>query len=132
MKKELRLLVVDGESVYSEFLKEFSDIWNERFSLVLSHVESATEAIAQLGELRPNVILVDAHLDDVNSLDFVEQCAGGSATLVVTSEIHSSTIESSAIERGACAYIPKTEDPDEVEFILERLAAICDASVEYH
>ena len=132
MRRELRLLIVDDHSGYSEFLEEYSDIWNEQYEVILSHVESAAEAVEQLSELKPNVIMVDAHLPDMNSLEFVQQFSTVDSAIVVTSEKHSLSLEESAMCHGADAYIPKTQDPDEIEFLFSRLAQISSDPRELH
>lgn len=124
MRKELRLLIVDDQSNFSEFLELYSDIWNEHVEVVLTHVESAAKAVNEMGSLRPNVVMVDAHLSDMNSLELVQRIANGTSTVVLTSEQPSISLEESALFHGAQAYIPKTQDPDEVEFLFLRLAEL--------
>ncbi|MCB0328397.1 MAG: response regulator transcription factor [Bdellovibrionales bacterium] len=132
MKKEIHILLVDDQPGYCEFLEMSSDIWNEHFSVMLTHVKSAEEAVSELQSMTPNIIVVDAHLPDTNTLDFVERYSVGESPIVVTSEEHSLSLEESAIYHGAAAYIPKTNDPDEVEFFFARLAELSSAPREIH
>lgn len=121
-KKKVKLLVVDDHDHYCELLEQSADIWNDHYEIECAFVESAKEAFERIADFTPNVIMVDAFLSDMNYLDFLEQCREGGTPLVVTSTTQSPSIERSVVERGARAYIPKTDDPDEIELLFHQIA----------
>jgi len=117
----VRLLVVDEQESYCELIRKSADIGDMAFEVVCEHAASAAEAIRKIADWEPTVILVDAYLPDMNSLEFLEQCRGTSPLIVASEHISPST-EESVLSRGASAYIPKTQDPDELDIILQKIA----------
>jgi DNA-binding NarL/FixJ family response regulator len=121
-KKKVKLLVVDDHNSYCDLIEQSADIWNNDYEVECSFADCASDAFERIIDFTPNIIMVDAYLHDMNYLDFIDQCREGTASLVVTSSSQSPSIERSVIEHGARAYIAKTDDPDEIEDVLQQLA----------
>lgn len=132
MRKQIRLLIIDDSPGYSELLKDSSDIWNECYEVLVTHVASASEAVRQIADGDANVVLVDAHLSSSNSLEFVKEFSCSSLPIVVMSEGCSSELEETVKEWGAAGCIPKTADPDDVDIVFSRLAEISADTVQVH
>lgn len=122
--KKVRLLVVDECPNYVELLKHSAEIWNGNFQIEVRQVESGEEAISSIDDWDPTVILVDAFIPDMICHDFVEMLSTGVVPLIVTSDHSCEVTGESVLLRGASAYVPKTNDPDVVEQLLYRLAAL--------
>jgi len=132
MRKQIRLLIVDDSPGYSELLKDSSDIWNEYYEVLVTHVATASEAVHQIAAGGAHVVMVDAHLSCINTLEFVKEVSCSSLPIVVMSEGCSTELEVTVREWGAADYIAKTADPDEVENTLMRLAELSTDTLHVH
>jgi DNA-binding response OmpR family regulator len=110
MRKQIRLLIVDDSPGYSELLKDSSDIWNEYYEVLVTHVATASEAVHQIAAGGAHVVMVDAHLSCINTTE----------------------LDVTVREWGAADYIAKTADPDEVENTLMRLAELSTDTLHVH
>ena len=72
--KSVKLLVVDEQVTYCDLIKEHIDICSHQFDIVCECVNSGTEALEKIAEWEPSVILLDAHLQDVNSFAVLDAC----------------------------------------------------------
>ncbi|MCB0352954.1 MAG: response regulator [Bdellovibrionales bacterium] len=123
-RKKIRLLLVDEQDGYFELLRQSADIWNERFEFECQMVRSATEAIQKLSEFQPSVIICDTHLSDMSCVDFVAQLSTRKTPVVVASNENFPELREELIQSGALDCIAKTDDPDDVELLLEELAEV--------
>jgi len=122
--RSIRLLVVDEHRGYTDLVDEAASVWGELVDIQCEFVSSAVEALERLGSFKPNVIMVDAYISDMNCLDFLDLCRDGLAPLIITSQHPSSSLCESVLSHGASAFVPKTEDPDELEAVLEKIIRI--------
>lgn len=123
-RKEVKLLVVDENETYYAALCDSAEMWSDGFRIECRKADSATAALATISSWCPTVIMVDSHLADMNCLEFIEQLKEREAPLVVASEHLSEETRESVLKHGASAYVGKTEDPDEVEQLLTRIAKL--------
>ncbi len=123
-KKTVKLLVVDEQPGYCELIREHAEICSHQIDIICEYVTSGREAIEKIAEWKPSVILLDAHLQDINSFEVLESCREGRATVVVASDHCSRAIMDSARERGASGYVTKSENPEEIEALLVELATV--------
>lgn len=125
----VRVLIVDDHDNYPGLVCDSADIWNEHFAFECKKARSVQEAKDEVEEWLPRVILVDPFVPDLSLTEFADYCLGRSISLVVMSE-NSVDGLSELVERiGAVGYIPKSEDPDDVQFLLERIAEIADEAL---
>ena len=128
----MRLLIVDDHEHYRELIEHSIDMWNERYEFKCEFADNATEAMKRIIDFAPTIVLADAYIPDMNSMEFIAQCNSMAVPLVVTSDHISPELEDSAIARGARAYLPKSNDPDEIEYILEQIAYLADEQELVH
>lgn len=126
MKKQIKLLVVDDHTSYGELIARSADLWNEHYEFECEFVDSATAALEKIATSAPTIVLADAHIPDMNSMHFIDECSALAVPLVVTSDHLLASLEESVLSRGAKAYLPKTDDPDELEHIFEQIALIAE------
>jgi len=136
-RKKVRLLIIgDGnaaeEQGYYAHLKECADLSSHIYEITYNFTQSGVEALKLIGSWEPTVILVDAHLDDMNSFDIVTHSRSQSVPIIVASDYKSTEIEESALSLGAAAYVSKSDNPDDVELLLERIAEIADELATRH
>jgi DNA-binding response OmpR family regulator len=126
IQSTVRVLVVGGERhIFFEQLSEHAELCSHQWKIELDYVETGKEALGRLVSFSPSVIMLDAHLSDMNSMELLEELKEKVGPVIVTSESHSPTIESSARERGAIAYILVDEHAESYEGLFERLSVEC-------
>lgn len=130
-KKTIRLLVIgdDAESQINEYfvhLKDFTEMSTHLYDIDCNFIHTGEEAYKQIKDWLPNVILIDAHLADVNCFNILEHCVKEHLPVVLTSDYRLPEVEKSAENSGASAYIPKSDNPDDFEFLLSLIAEIAD------
>ncbi|MEZ4752704.1 MAG: response regulator [Bdellovibrionota bacterium] len=108
---------------YYDMLVEYVDMYSHEFKIECEHA-SGDEAHKKIGSFLPSIIILDAHLDTINYLEILKHCGEGIAPVVVMSTSQNKEIADSAMESGAHAFITKSDDPDDVEFVFTRLALL--------
>lgn len=121
---EVKLLVVDEHSQYCSLIREHAEMYGHALKLVCECVNSGREALEKISTWEPSVVLLDAHLPDINSFEVLDACRNGRATVVVSSDVCSRDIENSARAHGASGYVTKSENPEDIEALLVELATV--------
>ncbi len=132
IRKPIKLLVVDDHHNYTELIEHAADMWNEHYRFECEIVESAESALQKIIDFAPTIVLADIHMADMDTGSFIEECKNRSVPLVVTSDHVLPTFEESTICKGARAYLPKTDDPEEMDYILEQLAVLSEENELTH
>ncbi len=112
MSEALRILVVDDHPVFRLGLRNLFEGLAD-FEVV-AEASSGGAAIELAGSLRPDVILMDIGLPDINGIEATRQiCAAnaGARILVLTMFDDESVFD--AVQAGALGYVLKGADPDE-------------------
>lgn len=74
---------------------------------VIGEAGDGAEAIALVGRLRPDVVLLDIALPDTSGLDVAERLAGGEARVVLVSSRDPVDLGARVATCGAAGFIPK-------------------------
>ncbi len=125
-RKEIRLLVVDEHKPYCKMLEAASEEWHPEFSFSCEFADSAEEALAKIKEFGPSVVMIDAFTEDMDCFEFMKNCNPDVVPLVVTSEFPAEGMRESVLSKGALECLTKTEDPDELEGMLELIAQLAE------
>ena len=120
-RRRLTLLVIDEHREYFERIRDCAELCRHQCVVDCHFSSSAVGAEALISRLHPEVVLVDAHLPDTNSLALVQACSHENVPVVVASESVSSDIGDSARKFGAHGYVSKSDDPEEIEALLTQL-----------
>ena len=123
-KKQVKLLIIDDQPDHIATLREHTEMYNANYSLECNFVKSTKAAIEALRNFQPSVVLLDAHTKDLKGLEIIERFNHNGASVVVTSRERSDDIEVSALEHGAAAYVPMSENPDDMDLMMETIAAV--------
>lgn len=126
MALTLKLLVVDAQPDFSLLLKEYIEIAGLTHRVECRSVGSSREAQEEVSTWHPSIVLLDAHLHDTDSFALLNWCNSAHTKVVMLSEQASQEIEQSARKHGA-DYLAKTENMDEIELVLNRLAFLAPA-----
>jgi DNA-binding NarL/FixJ family response regulator len=102
------LLIVDDHPSFRAKARELLEA--EGFD-VIGEAEDGASALVAIHELRPDVVVLDVQLPDMNGFEVAAKVtANGSSTLIVlVSSRDSADFGSLVRESGACGFIPKGE-----------------------
>lgn len=120
-RKKVRLLVIDDHEEYFELIKEYADMCSHQFDIICTYSESGERGLELIRSWSPSIVIMDAHLPDVHAYSLLEVCNDEACPVIVTSDQRSNEIEQSMLAQGACAYLPKTDNPDEMESLLYQI-----------
>ena len=131
-RKNVRLLVLDDQPEHFEELKEYAEMYNSAFKVeccLAGTNKDADEIIAKWG---PSVVLFDVHSLGVDGTSWVRQISSSGLPVVAMSSRKSRDIEDSMISNGAASYILKSQNPDDLENLLEHIANIASLPCSQH
>lgn len=122
LAKRVRLLVVDDQPEYFSQLAECAELCAYSFRIECRYADSEQAMTDLLTNWRPTVVVLDVHASFAPGFELLNRLQGKAIPVVVTSSNHSKEIERSVMERGAAAYLQKSDDPEEIERALYTLA----------
>ena len=132
VRKEVKLLVVDDHSEQFEQIQSVTEMYNSEYRMECKLATSESEARSLLASWQPSVILVDLHIDasGLPLLDYLSESSH--AAVVATSDSRMPELELTAGEHGAVGYVPKGEDQDEIEALVDYLASVASPAMSCH
>ncbi|WP_306204944.1 response regulator [Actinoplanes sp. RD1] len=123
----IRVLVVDDDFMVARVHRGFVDKVPGFTTVGAAH--TGTDALAQAGELRPDLVLLDIYLPDITGLEVLRRLRatadGGPDVLAVTAARDVPTVRS-ALRGGVLHYLLKPFGFDVLRDRLERYAAVHD------
>jgi DNA-binding NarL/FixJ family response regulator len=116
------VVLVDDDGDFREFLSEIL----ERAGYTTVGVASAEEALAEIAERRPDVVLVDVQLPGLNGYELCRRLKSGSArgpaVMIISGERTEPFDRTAGILLGADDYMVKPVDPGELVARVWRLS----------
>jgi len=103
----LRVLVVDDHSTFAELLTGAIDRENDLVSV--GHATTGADAVAMFSELRPDVVLMDVQLPDIDGFAATAQILAVSPharVIMLTAHVTADTVANAA-ESGVCGFLAK-------------------------
>ena len=131
-KKEVRLLVVQESQDFRLMLEDWIELHSLDYDISVRTTESGQDGYEILHNWCPSVVLVDAHIPDLDSFSLVSQCTRSCVPVFVTSAEQSMEIELTALQSGAAGYFPAMEDPGLMDQLLADIVEASDYSLEMH
>jgi two-component system response regulator NreC len=114
MKMKIRLLLVDDHAVVRTGLRMLLE--GESDIEIIGEAENASDALNQISQLQPDVILMDIGLPDMSGIDAtgrIKQLAPDIAVVALT--IHEDEeYFFKMLDAGASGYVPKRAAPEEL------------------
>lgn len=103
----LRVLVVDDHNTFAELLVGAID--RERDLVSVGHATTGAGAVAMFAELRPDVVLMDLQLPDIDGFAATAQIVAMSPdarVIMLTAHVNSAVVANAA-KSGVCGFLPK-------------------------
>ncbi|MGI6524478.1 MAG: response regulator [Bdellovibrionota bacterium] len=123
-RKHIRLLIVNEEEAYCNLVKEHIKLNDYCYDIECQCVPSGEAAVKAISNWGPNMVLLDMFISDMNGFDLLKYCNGTQTPVVVTSEEHLDQIEREVLEVGAADYFKADDDPDNMDYLLEKVVEL--------
>ncbi len=124
MDEQIKLVVIDDQDSYVKSIKDYIDICNYSGKIEVFYENSAKKALKKIKKDTPSLIILDAHVLDMNSMDFLHEIKSNDIKTILVSDIPSSSIKFSALDNGAIAYFPKMYEPEDLDPLFELIMKI--------
>jgi NarL family two-component system response regulator LiaR len=110
----IRVVIVDDHRMFTKALKLL--LASEDGIEIVGEAHSGEDGVRLTKELRPDVLLMDVDLPDVNGIEAVRRLRQGDseARVLMITAYQEDDIAVRAIEAGACGYVHKTRAPEEL------------------
>jgi two-component system response regulator DegU len=104
-KTKIRILIADSQNLFREGLRQILS-QEERIQIV-AESETGHQLVTQIAELKPDVVLIDFNMPDMNKLELIAAIRdNGSKPLVLTSEADEDEVLES-LKAGAWGHLSK-------------------------
>ncbi len=120
--KGVALLLVDDHPMWRDTLRNI--LTHAKVGKVVGEASDGAEAVALAGKLRPDVIVMDVNLPEMDGIEatrrLIAQASGAKVLVLASSDERTQVIE--AVRAGASGYVLKTAAPDEVVEAVRRVS----------
>lgn len=123
IKNSIRILLIDDHKSFMDGLAMVINSQDPAMEVV-GMASNRTEALAAVGELKPDLILMDIDLGDVSSLDFLpELLEKTSAKVLMLTGLQNPDLHDDAIVKGANGVLLKGDSAKVILKAIERVNA---------
>jgi DNA-binding NarL/FixJ family response regulator len=130
-RKDIRLLVVDDSEEHYQHLCEITEMYNPQYKVECSRAPSVEELPAHDVGVLPTVILLDLHLLS-DALQVIQKLSHQGYPVVATSAVRSPGLAETAQSYGAVGYFSKSDNPEDIEALVEFVASVAVTPQENH
>lgn len=131
-RKEVRLLLVQEPDSFRTMLLDWIELSSHHYYISIRTAETGNAALELLNTWFPSVVVIDAHLTDLNCFTLIDECKRSCIPVFVTSKEQSTEIELSAQQSGASGYFPAIDDPIMMDQLLAELVEASEYSLGVH
>ncbi|HOJ43406.1 MAG TPA: sigma-54 dependent transcriptional regulator [Syntrophorhabdaceae bacterium] len=114
--KKGKILIIDDER---SLLESFEMFLSEKGYKVECAI-NAQEGLNKTHSFRPDVIILDVRLPDMNGIDLIEKLKERQCPIIIITAFHDMETTIKAVKSGAFEYIPKPIDVEELENAIEK------------
>lgn len=123
VRREVRLLVLDDSREHFDLVLQAAEMYNPDYRVECRLASTVGETFEALGAWHPSVVLVDLHAV-VDALEVVRQIADQGRAVVATSMHRSPELSVVADQYGAMGYLSKSDNPDDLEALVDFIATV--------
>ncbi|MGL1891374.1 MAG: response regulator [Spirochaetaceae bacterium] len=118
----IKTLIVDDEPNIREGLKLIID-WNALGYEIIAEASNGREALLLIEKFKPRLVITDIKMPEVSGLDLIRECKnrGDTCSFIILSGHSEFSMAKEALHLGACDYLLKPVDEDELELALIKL-----------
>jgi two-component system, chemotaxis family, chemotaxis protein CheY len=105
---DLRILIVDDSDTTRRIL---ATIVRSRDWIVCGEAEDGWSGVKKFQELRPDLVLLDLSMPDINGLEAARMMSGSDPTvpIILFTAVVADGLDNAAQNAGICAVVPKTQ-----------------------
>ncbi len=109
--ERIRVLVIEDHPIVRDGCQR---IFNQRPDIEMVEASSGADGLALNKSFRPHVVVLDIGLPDASGFDILPKliAENAKAAIIVLSMYGTQSFVTSALEKGAVAYITKNDDPN--------------------
>lgn len=122
-RKDVRLLVIDDSDEHFEQICHITEMYNPEYSVECQRAESCQALLGQEGGSKPTVVLLDIHILS-DALAIIQQLSHQGVPVIATSTIRLPQIAETAQQYGAVGYFNKSDNPDDIEALVDFVASV--------
>ncbi|HPU29111.1 MAG TPA: sigma-54 dependent transcriptional regulator [Syntrophorhabdaceae bacterium] len=122
--KKGKILIIDDER---SLLESFEMFLSEK-GYIIECAINAQEGLNKSRLFRPDVIILDVRLPDMNGIDLIEKLKERQCPIIIITAFHDMETTIKAVKSGAFEYIPKPIDVEELENAIEKAFKSLDSS----
>jgi len=124
LRKDVKLLVVDDHTEGFDELRDVADMYSPDFRIECKLATSGAEARELASSWQPSVVLVDLHLANTETLTLLRHLSELGTPVVATSSERRPDIEQTVQDYGAAGYVQKSTSLEELETLVNFVAAL--------
>ncbi len=116
----VKVLVIEDHPIVRDGCQR---IFNRRADLEMIEASSAADGLIANKSMRPDVIVLDIGLPDASGFDILPKllAENNKAAIIVLSMYGTQSFVTSALEKGAVAYITKNDDPNTILLAIDKV-----------
>jgi CheY-like chemotaxis protein len=122
-RRAIRLLVVDDQQEHFEQLVQVAEMYHPDFTVECRLVSDPEKVVEVASDWQPSVVLLDLHVVS-SALQLVRQISAMGTSVVATSSVRLPELAERISECGGVGYMTKSENPEEVESLLNFVASV--------
>ena len=122
-ERPYRVLVCDDAAIIRGAVREF--LTDNSMFRVVGEAAGGLESIAKAAQLKPDLVLMDVHMPDLDGIEATRRILLGdprTKVLAFSSDLARKTVER-LFAAGACGYVVKGDDPDELVRAAQKVLA---------
>jgi CheY-like chemotaxis protein len=131
-RRVVKLLVVDDHVEQFDHINAFAEMYHPDFKVECRIAQTTDEAVSVAGEWIPSVVLLDLHIAGAQGKELLQSLRAYGAAVVATSASRIPELARAAEDYGAVAYVQKSDNPEDVEALVQYLASISSDSEPVH
>lgn len=126
---KISVLIVDDHGVVRQGLRTYLELLDDID--IVGEAENGLEAVEHVRQYRPNIVLMDLMMPEMNGVEATRQAlaVSSSTKVIVLSSFSEDELVFPAIEAGATGYLLKDVDPAELH---QAIRAVHEGEVQLH